>query len=113
MCLQWALRSAQSEAVQLRQSQGSIHGQVMFFSEKGETLYFPACHEAMKGMGLPLPQSLLRISLEQPSVAPNVSSFILQRHLIQFLSMPMHFPRFVHDICEIASQDFSVFSQDL
>lgn len=45
------------------------------FSEKGETLYFPACHEAMKWMGLPLAQSQLKISLEQPSLAPNVSSF--------------------------------------
>lgn len=39
--------------------------------------------------------------------------FILQRHLILLLSMPMYFPHFVCDICEIASQDFSVFSQDL
>lgn len=114
MCLEWALRSAQSEAAQLKQSQGSIHGEVMFFlSEKGETLYFPACHEAMKQMGLPLAKSQLKISLKQPSLAPNVSSFILQRHLILLLSMPMYFPHFVRDICEIASQGFSVFSQDL
>lgn len=67
----------------------------------------------MKGMGLPLAQWQLKISLEQPSLAPSASFFILQRHLILSLSIPMHFTHFVRDICEIASQDFSVFSQDL
>lgn len=64
-------------------------------------------------MGLPLAQLQFRISFEQPSLAPNVSHFILQRHLVFLLSMPMHFPHFVRGICEIASQDFRVFSQDL
>lgn len=67
----------------------------------------------MKGMGLPLAQWQLNISLEQPPLAPSDSSFILLRHLILSLSIPMHSTNFVRDICEIASQYFSVFSQDL
>lgn len=75
MCLQWALRSAQSEAVQLRQSQGSIHGEVMFFQKKGKLCTSPLAMRLWKGWGYLCPSpcsgyplsSLLWLPMSLPS----------------------------------------------
>lgn len=73
ICLQWALNVAQNEAAQPRQSQGGIQGEPLTFLKK---YMFCTSLLAMRlWKGSPQAQSLLKMSLEQPSAAPSVSSF--------------------------------------
>lgn len=73
ICLQWALNVAQNEAAQPRQSQGGIQGEPPTFLKK---YMFCTSLLAMRlWKGSPQTQSLLKMSLEQPSAAPSVSSF--------------------------------------